>query len=193
MISESLHAAQYFAAPFPHIVSDEGLDPKAADELLNWLEQDAPWNLVEESFYEQYEFSLLNVDLSATASPLICEATFGKLRSLIEEKFGVRLSERIDVTAHKLIPGQRIRIHNDFIPGQETHRLLVQLNRGWADENGGLLMLFGSGDPKDVRAIFRPVNNSCVSFAISQSSHHAVSTIHSGQRFTLVYSFFATE
>ncbi|RUX10175.1 2OG-Fe(II) oxygenase, partial [Mesorhizobium sp. M8A.F.Ca.ET.059.01.1.1] len=97
--------------------------------------------------------------------------------------------ELVEVTAHRMVVGQTIRIHNDFRPGGETHRILVQLNRGWADDQGGLLMLFGSGDADDVRRVIRPVHGSGLGFSISESSFHAVSTITSGERFTLVYSF----
>jgi Rps23 Pro-64 3,4-dihydroxylase Tpa1-like proline 4-hydroxylase len=106
------------------------------------------------------------------------------------ELFGVDLSPRVDITAHKLIPGQRIRIHNDFIPGAETHRLLMHFNRRWQDDNGGLFLLFNSADPADIHKIFRPVHNSAVGFAITTTSYHAVSTVHTGERFTLVYSFY---
>lgn len=191
MISDSLQSAEYFDAPFPHIVSSEALNPGKVNDLLNWLEYEAPWKLVEASFYEQYEFSLPHVDLPGTASALVSSTSLNKLKTHIEKWFKTRLTERVDVTAHKLVPGQRIRIHNDFISGRETHRLLIQLNRGWLDENGGLLMFFGSTDSADLCRIFRPTRNSCVAFEISPRSHHAVSTIHEGQRFTLVYSFFA--
>ena len=112
------------------------------------------------------------------------------LRSKVERIFEVRLEDRIDCTVHKLVPGQRIRIHNDFIPGQETHRVLVQLNRGWHDDQGGFLMFFNSQDPSDVHRVFSPVHDSVVGFAISEDSNHAVSTVHGGERFTLVFSFY---
>ena len=112
------------------------------------------------------------------------------VKGLVQDAFEVVLSDRIDVTAHKLLPGQRIRLHNDYIPGAETHRVLVQLNRGWEDENGGLLMFFNSSDPADIHRILRPSHNSCVAFEISPDSNHAVTTIHGGERFTLVYSFY---
>jgi Rps23 Pro-64 3,4-dihydroxylase Tpa1-like proline 4-hydroxylase len=89
-----------------------------------------------------------------------------------------------------LVAGQRIRIHNDYIPDQESHRVLVQLNRGWTDDMGGALIFFNSHDPTDMHRAFRPSHNSCVGFEISPKSLHAVSTIHSGERFTLVFSFY---
>lgn len=192
MISDSLQSSEYFDTPFPHIVSNEGLNPSNTSALLEWLEREAPWKLVEESFYEQYEFSLRDIDLPDAVSSLISDSSLRKLRAVIEGAFGTRLVDKIDVTAHKLVVGQRIRIHNDFIEGQETHRVLIQLNRGWSDDQGGLLMLFGSKDSTDLRRVFRPIHNSCVAFAISQYSNHAVSPIHGGQRFTLVYSFYGT-
>jgi Rps23 Pro-64 3,4-dihydroxylase Tpa1-like proline 4-hydroxylase len=94
-----------------------------------------------------------------------------------------------EITAHKLLARQTIRVHNDFLDGQETYRLLVQLNRGWQDEQGGMLMLFSSVSPDDVRRIIRPLHGSAFAFRITPQSFHAVSTIRSGERFTLVYSF----
>ena len=112
------------------------------------------------------------------------------MKSLVESTFNVKLTDRVDLTAHKLLPGQKIRIHNDFIPDAETHRVLIQLNSGWKDENGGILMLFNSDNASDIHRAFRPLHNSCVAFAISPQSFHAVSTIHASERYTLVYSFY---
>ena len=78
-------------------------------------------------------------------------------------------------------------------PGGETHRLTVQLNRGLRDEDGGFFMLFNSDDPSDVHRILRPVSASAIGFAIGPDSHHAVSRLHGGTRFTLVYSFHAAD
>jgi Rps23 Pro-64 3,4-dihydroxylase Tpa1-like proline 4-hydroxylase len=121
---------------------------------------------------------------------LTSAAALNQLRSDIGALLGANLDERVEVTAHKLIPGQRIRIHNDFVPAQETHRLLIQLNRGWSEANGGLLMLFADPDPKSVSRIILPGSRSAFGFSISPRSFHAVTPIRSGERFTLVYSFY---
>src|SRR5262249_17349850 len=155
-----------------------------------WLETEAPWALVRADFYEQYEFSLAEVSLPSHLGFLTRRPFLDDLRSKVECIFGVQLGEEIDCTFHKLIPGQRIRIHNDFIPGRETHRVLVQLNRGWHDDQGGFLMFFYSQDPAEIHRIFSPAHDSVVGFAISEDSNHAVSTIHGGERFTLVFSFY---
>jgi hypothetical protein len=105
--------------------------------------------------------------------------------------FGVRFRQDVTVVAHRLVPGHRIGIHNDYLPGGETHRFVVQVNRGLSDADGGLLMLFGSADPTDVRKVLRPVNTSAFAFEISPTSHHAVSQMHCNVRYSIVFSFYA--
>ena len=176
--------------PFPYLTAVEGLGEVMSSAFLEWLENEAPWKLVETDFYEQHEFSLLDAPLPRHLKFLTERHFLCDLRAKVEGAFGRRLSERIDCTAHKLVEGQTIRIHNDYIPGAETHRLLLQLNRGWSDAQGGYLMLFNSQDPSDVHRVFLPANDSVVGFAISERSHHAVSTVHGGERFTIVFSFY---
>ena len=96
----------------------------------------------------------------------------------------------VEVTAHKLVPDQTIRVHNDYIVGGESHRLLLQLNRGWEPSNGGYLMFFGGPEPETVSEVIEPINGSVQAFSISPRSYHAVSTVHRGERFTVVYSFY---
>jgi Rps23 Pro-64 3,4-dihydroxylase Tpa1-like proline 4-hydroxylase len=177
--------------PFPYAVSPRVFNNELSSDILSWLETEAPWRLVETDFYEQFEFDFLDADPPSHLRFLQDQIFRDALRSEVQKLFGVRLGGRVDLTAHKLVEGQRIRIHNDYIPGGETHRLLIQLNRGWRDEDGGLLMFFNSPDPSDVHKIFRPVHDSAVAFTISSDSHHAVTTIHGCGRFTLVFSFYA--
>lgn len=185
-----LTSLEVFVEPFPYFTADEGLGDVISSASLEWLENEAPWELVVTNFYEQHEFSLLDAPLPPLLTFLTERPFLRDLRVKVERVFGRRLSDRIDCTAHKLVQGQTIRIHNDCIPGQETHRVLVHLNRGWRDDNGGFLMLFNSQDPTDVHRVFLPTNDSVVGFAISERSNHAVSTVHSGERFTLVFSFY---
>jgi|SRR6185295_5818250 len=185
-----LTSPEVFSDPFPYFTAAEAFGEDVSSAILQWLETEAPWKLVETDFYEQYEISFSGIRLPPYLEFLVGQALVDDLRPKVERIFGTQLGRRIDCTAHKLVPGQRIRIHNDFIPGDETHRLLVQLNRGWPDDQGGFLMLFNSPDPSDVHRVFSPVHNSVVGFAISEDSNHAVSTIHGGERFTLVFSFY---
>ena len=132
-------------------------------------------------FYEQYEFSLLHTTLPPTVSPLVTPEAIGAVRRLVTANFNVVLDDRTTLIAHKLVSGQRIAIHNDYLTGQETHRLVVQLNRGLRAEAGGFFLLFNSFDPRDVHRVIRPVSRSGLGFAISAASNHAVSRLYEGR------------
>jgi Rps23 Pro-64 3,4-dihydroxylase Tpa1-like proline 4-hydroxylase len=186
-----LSSIEAFSSPFDYFTSPEAFQPEVAALILDWLELRAPWKLVIADFYEQYEFSFWNVELPSELVFLTQARLVTTLRERLQKIFNVRLSRKVDIAAHKLIPGQRIRLHNDFIAGHETHRLLIQLNRRWTDDHGGLLMLFNSPEPSDIHKIFRPLHNTALAFAVSPQSNHAVSKITAEHRFTLVYSFFA--
>lgn len=181
---------EVFSMPFPYFTANQTLSPELSSKILTWLQNDAPWKLVETNFYEQYEFSFFDIQLPTEIAFLTSPEYLSQVKSKVEHLFSVKLKTQVDFTAHKLISGQRIRIHNDYIPNCETHRFLIQLNTGWEDENGGMLMFFNSQNPSDIHNIFRPIHNSSVGFAISPDSHHAVSTIHKGERFTIIYSFY---
>lgn len=174
--------------PFPHAIAREALPPALVSRALRWMEEDAPWTLRIADFYEQWEMHLQTQDLPNDLGELIAPATIAGLANALLP-CGARRVQLVEITAHRMTAGQTIRVHNDFRPGGETHRVLVQLNRGWRDEQGGLLMLFGSGDAEDLRRAIRPTHGSGFGFAISELSFHAVSTIRDGERFTLVYSF----
>jgi Rps23 Pro-64 3,4-dihydroxylase Tpa1-like proline 4-hydroxylase len=182
---------EVFSEPFPYAVSPRTFNNEISLEILKWLETEAPWKLVETDFYEQFEFSFDDACIPGHLMFLQAEKFLDALRAEVQKQLGIPLGRRIDVTAHRLVPGQRIRIHNDFLTGGETHRLLIQLNRGWRDEDGGFLLFFNSPEPADVHKVFRPVHNGAIAFSISPASHHAVTTIHGSERFTLVYSFYA--
>ena len=184
-----LDPIEYNTLPFDHFVGN-GVQTNTYQAWLDWLEKDAPWKLVITDFYEQYEFSLLHTPLTPIIQTLACEKTLTSLRDQVAGRFRHPLSERVDVTAHKLLPHQTIRIHNDFIPGGESHRLLLQLNRGWQPEHGGYLMLFSGPEPETVTKVVEPRHGTVQAFTISPWSYHAVSTVHRGERFTIVYSFY---
>ena len=185
-----LSSVESFSKPFDYFVSPRALSDDLSTTLLTWLEARAPWKLVETDFYEQYEFSFWDVDVPSQLLVFREPEFLSALKATVEDLFRVELTNDIDVAAHKLIPGQRIRIHNDLIADEKTYRLLIQLNRGCKDEDGGLLLLFNSADPADIHKAFRPIHNSAIGFVVSPTSNHAVSTIHGGERFTLVYSFY---
>ena len=187
----ALEAVELHDVPFRYFLARRCLAADIEQTLLEWFETDAPWQLVETDFYEQYEFRMLDVALPESMSPLTSPDNLSVLRREMAEIFDVAFDERVLLVAHKLVPGQRIAIHNDYLVGKETHRLTIQLNRGLRDEDGGLFMLFNSFESSDIHRVIQPVCGSVIGFEIGENSHHAVSLLHDGERYTLVYSFYA--
>ena len=186
-----LSAAAVCLQPFPCFTAAEVFSEELEQALLTWFESAAPWRLAIRDFYEQYEFDFKDVDLPENLRPLYSESTLKQLRDKVGALLGASLKPQIDVTAHKLNRTQRIRIHNDARPDGETHRFLIQLNRGWDEAYGGLLMLFRGPDVEMLDDLILPTSRSAFGFEISNASYHAVSQVHQGDRYTLVFSFYA--
>jgi Rps23 Pro-64 3,4-dihydroxylase Tpa1-like proline 4-hydroxylase len=190
MIEPAFASAKVSGTPFPHVRIPTILSDEQGKSALNWLKKEAPWRLRVEHFYEQSECSLLGTKLSEKIGFLVDPSFIEQIREAIWIDFKLRVSPTlVDVNAHRLTPGQTIRIHNDFIEDKETHRLLVQLNDGWTAEQGGLLMLFRGPTPEDAHSVILPRHRSGFAFEISPLSFHAVSQIKYGERYTVVYSF----
>lgn len=175
--------------PFPHFSIGSVLPPAAITNLFEWFVQTDAWKLVEASFYEQYEFSLLQVELPKHLRFLISTATLKYIEQRYIQEFGVKGLTLVDIVAHKLVNEQRIGVHNDFINGEETHRMVLHINPLWKEENGGLLLLFNSSKTEDLSKIVKPLDNTVFGFEISRQSHHAVSKIYDYTRYTIVYTF----
>ena len=182
---------EFHASPFRYFLARHCFSPDLEPALLEWFESGAPWRLVETDFYEQYEFSMFDAALPENVSRLAAPEDLVAVRFAMGALFDVELDDRVALVAHRLMPGQRISLHNDYLVGQETHRLIVQLNRGLRDEDGGFFMMFNSMDPDDIHRIVRPISGSAIGFEIGENSNHAVSRLHGGERYTLVYSFYS--
>jgi Rps23 Pro-64 3,4-dihydroxylase Tpa1-like proline 4-hydroxylase len=177
--------------PFPCFTVPQVVSKELEEALLAWFESEAPWRLAVMDFYEQYEFDLRDVDLPSALKPLFSEDTLSELRQNVGALLGTSLKCQVDITAHKLNRSQKIRIHNDARPEGETHRFLIQLNRGWNEANGGLLMLFRGPEVEMLDDVIVPTSRSAFGFEISAASYHAVSQVYQSDRYTLVFSFYA--
>lgn len=166
-------------------VLKNGLEKK----LFEWFESTDAWGYTETDFYTQYEFSLFDVNLPDILKCLITENTLKSIEQEFIKIYSITSFQIVGITAHKLVDGYKIGVHNDFIGDEETHRFLIQVNPNWKEENGGFLMLFNSSDSKDVAKIIMPLNNTAFGFEISPKSYHAVSTVYNFSRYTIVYTF----
>lgn len=190
-----------FETPFSYSSTSHFFHDSVEKDILAWFQSDLiPWKLtekkqnldsIEKDFYEQHEARLIpEIVVDPIKDLLLGENTLKSLKAFVSLRFKTELEDEVDAAIHKLLKGQRIRIHNDKRPHiAEAYRLVIQINDKWPAENGGNLLFFGSGNPQDIRKIFKPISNSAVVFKISQDSFHAVTEIKGGERYTLVYTF----
>ena len=185
----NLSSTTVYNNPFPHFSSTSVFNNSFENKIYDWFKKTQDWQLVETDFYEQYEFSLLNINLPNEVKCLIEASLLKSIKSKFTEAFNYTDFELVDVVAHKLVNSQHIGVHNDYINGDETHRLVLHFNPDWKEENGGYLLLFNSSNANDISQVVSPLNNSAFGFEISKRSHHAVSKIYDFIRYTIVYTF----
>jgi Rps23 Pro-64 3,4-dihydroxylase Tpa1-like proline 4-hydroxylase len=176
--------------PYAHIVSPRFYTEAFAGTLLDWLEAQQDWHLKEGILFEQYELGFSRFTHCKEIEGLWDGAVLARLRDAVTLAIGQPVSGRINIHAHKLVPGQFTNIHTDMIP-EETHRLVVQLTRGRADDSGGNLMLLTGSRPADMSVVFKQNSNSAVGFKLGAESFHAVGRVKEGTRFTVIYTFLA--
>ena len=174
--------------PYPHIVSPQFYTERFAETLLTWLESEPTWRLKATPHYAQYEFGFSEFKHCTEIQGLWDGAVLARVRDGVGRAFGIAVSSRINISAHKSVPGQHAYIHTDKVPG-ETHRIVVQLNRGRADNSGGNLILLKGSKPADMDVVFKQTSNSAVGFGLGAKSYHAVGRVHTGTRFTVIYTF----
>ena len=181
-----------FHRPFHYFVASTNLCENTITQLLEWLEEYAEWKLIQKEFYEQYELHCAENEIPEALRSVHDLVTQRATHLQLEEIFETKFEPIVSWSLHKLTSGQRIQIHNDLLMNGETHRLIINLNRGWHIHQGGFLILFNSDDATDIHRVLMPLNGSAVGFAISEVSNHAVSEVLYGERFSIIYSLYST-
>ena len=184
---------EFFTEPFPHFECPEFLDAAIADALLAWLEA-RPWHSLELDGYEGYSDAPLTAsNLPEALSGLVAPDFLVQLRQLMAQFFPIDSSGQVRTTAHRILAGGALSAHTDVSHIRFTHRLLVQLNRGWDPECGGLLCLHAGNphaSPEPLRKTVLPIHRSGFAFEISPRSFHSVTPVLHGERYTLSYTFY---
>jgi Rps23 Pro-64 3,4-dihydroxylase Tpa1-like proline 4-hydroxylase len=174
--------------PYLHIVSPRFYTEKFADTLLGWLETESNWALNESMRYEQYELGFSRFTHCREIQGLWDGGVLARIRDGVTQAIGFPVSSRINISAHKMFPGQQTYIHTDKVP-HETHRVVVTLNRGRPADSGGNLVLLSGSKPADMAVVFKQISNSAVGFGLDSKSYHAVGRVKAGTRFTIIYTF----
>ncbi len=174
--------------PYLHVVSPRFYTEPFAQTLLGWLETKSNWALNESMRYEQYELGFSHFTHCKEIQGLWDGGVLARIRDGVTRAIGFPVSSRINVSAHKMFPGQQTYIHTDKVP-HETHRIVVTLNRGRPADSGGNLVLLSGSKPADMAVVFKQISNSAVCFGLDSKSYHAVSRVRAETRFTIIYTF----
>lgn len=187
-------SVQLQQTPFAHFFVPNFCDDSLACRLLDWFESGADWKSRKmEKFYRYSDINLRTSDLPEDMAFLTDDSFVDYLRYEVGKSFGIMLEGYVDITAHRLAAGDRIRTHSDWVALRFTHRMLIQVNRGWRPGQGGVLGLLDR-DPKSggrprVKSI-EPAHRSGFAFEVSETSFHRVTRVVKGERYTLIFSFY---
>jgi hypothetical protein len=165
--------------PFPFFAVDTTFSEEQCAALEQLFVQDNAWQHRDGAFYRCALYDVTE------AIP----ATFhAELLARMREITGLPLIKRFMVTAQRMLPGHVIGIHSDRpLLGYEIARLVVQLNKNWQAEHGGVLELFASPAGE---AVFRvnPEHNKAFGFLLHSESYHGVTEV-TQPRQTVVFNF----
>ena len=165
--------------PFPFFFVNAAFSVEQCAALEQLFSQGNEWQHHNGSFYR---VSLCDV---TEAIP----ATFQtEIIARMREITGLPLVNRLLVTVQRMQPGQAIGLHSDrpFL-GYEIARLVVQFNKQWQNEHGGVLELFASQEGEAVLGV-NPEYNTAVGFLLHADSYHAVTEVSQPRR-TMVFNF----
>ncbi len=165
--------------PFPFFYVDSAFSEEQCAALKALFLQDTDWQHRDGAFYR---CSLRDVteEISATFQT--------EILSRMREITGLPLINRVLITAQRMLPGQVIGIHSDRpLLGYEIARLVLQLNKEWQVEHGGVLELFSSPQSGVVFSV-NPEYNKAFGFTLNVNSYHGVTEV-THPRQTVVFNF----
>jgi len=169
----------HHAHPFPFFLVDDAFSKVQCAALEQLFSQDIAWQHRDAAFYR----------CSLSDVTEIIPATFqAEILARMREITGLPLIDRVLVTAQRMQPGQAIGIHSDRpLLGYEIARLVVQLNKQWKPEHGGVLELFSSPGGEAVFSV-NPEYNKAFGFLLHANSYHGVTEV-TQPRQTVVFNF----
>ncbi len=120
--------------PFPFFLCDGAFPAEVCEVLEQLFSEGKDWQRRDAEFYRCFLR-----DCTAEVSVELLRATAARMREIT----GFPLTEEVQLTAQRVVPGQSIGVHSDRpLLGYEFARLVVHLNDGWQACHGGLLELF---------------------------------------------------
>ncbi len=175
MLSQPIHHDK----PFQFFYFDSAFSKEQCTALEDLFLLDGVWQHRDGAFYR---CSLR--DVTENIPSTFQTEVLNKMREIT----GLPLVDRVLVTAQRMLPGQVIGIHSDRpLLGFEIVRLVVQLNKEWQPEHGGVLQLFASPESAVVFSV-NPEYNKAFGFILNEDSYHGVTEV-TQPRQTVVFNF----
>ena len=182
-------SVEFFNTPFPMLTIYPFAPDRIAFPILRRLEA-ANWMPVSEDFYK---FDLCSdvtspgVEIQTILEEMAAfVSSDGLLRPL-----GVNHVNEFQVSVQRFVPGHTIAVHTDR--DEHATRLIVNLNRSWWAQDGGVWILSADSDLKGNRRLVPPVHNAAFAFTTGPNSFHALSQRHQGIGYAVVFSFVLNE
>lgn len=185
-----LRDAEFGNDPFPHVVAPEAIRGELADKLASVLASDLRWTENDGGFYSALECDLRAVGSNSAAAVLFAPAALSSLEVQASAIFNTPLRLVGAIAGHRLDVGRGIGLHTDR-PSEdaETHRILFTICDPLSPDAGGHFLLADGPRGEDVRGIIPLRHNTAIAFALTAFSHHGVTIMRAGVRFSVVFSF----
>jgi len=169
----------HYQDPFPFFAVDATFSEAQCTMLEQLFGQDSEWQHRDGAFYR-----CALRDVTAAIPLAFHTEVLASMRAIT----GLPLVNQFMVTAQRMLPGHVIGIHSDrSLLGYEIARLVVQLNKHWQAEHGGVLELFASPEGEAVFKV-NPEYNKAFGFVLHAESYHGVTEV-TQPRNTVVFNF----
>jgi hypothetical protein len=165
------------SSPFPHQLIAPIFENRVEGVLLDLLDS-FEWERRETGFY-RFDIPTLAQDRARTRDVVSGSKLLNERRSEFERVFDCRLSQSFRLEIHRYVDGCGIGPHTDA--GTPEVRFVMNLNRAWKPEDGGVWIL--SSDlvfRRDCCSYLPSLSNTGFVFSTSKASYHALSTYSAG-------------
>jgi|HubBroStandDraft_4_1064222.scaffolds.fasta_scaffold238600_3 Rps23 Pro-64 3,4-dihydroxylase Tpa1-like proline 4-hydroxylase len=181
-----MHSLQ--VSPFPYVIGEEFLRPDDASDVLTALER-CSWTAVAGKHFEFGELQNVNL-LEMIVQKLNERRVSSAVRDLLTTAFKIPLSTTMQAAAHRYRPGEGIGPHTD--EGVKAARFILNLNRDWKPEHGGIWLL-GNNIQLQPAEPLAPKSNSGFGFISGPETYHAMSERTFGESFAFIFEFSIVE
>lgn len=202
--ADDLEAAYRESSPFPHVFLDQFVIRQTIPEVVRIFPQDVTWKGWKnrlESEHVRYIYGCEDVvHIPGSIDKLINELNSGPFLQLLSRITGIEnLLPDPYLTGggmHMVTPGGYLSPHTDFHvkdtpPRYRQLNLILYLNEGWTEENGGSFEMWDK-EAKTIQKTVLPTLGTCVLFRTNNDSLHGYSTPVTGRNRCSVALFYYT-